>query len=370
MEMKSLWKETFRDSSAYISLLFDNYFNDELVAVHREGENLVAALMGIPYLFKDHSGKGENLKGLYLCGLSTKKEMRRRGIMSGLIEEINRRAEAAGFDFTFLIPSDDIIRTFYKARGYYDAFFKKNEIFVKGHKFSKPEEYDVREYNKKDLKDVVDYLVSCFHKSDSPIIDYRLYHTAKDWEIVLQEALLSGERILLAEKEGSVKGIAIIRINKFEDLPGKSCRTSEVTVREMKINEKCDEDALLHHISLIFPDSNIKIIRNLTEVKNFHRLWSPFFAKNNNQGNEYEDMGEVEVPFNEVLNSYPAGMIRIFDILSLMKKCGCGLESSLKGFGGGELMHLLLRPSTSERDQLGRILDLPELSFTISSMLD
>ena len=52
-ELKSrlakLWKDTFHDTDEYISLVFNNYFDPELVAYEESGGDVVAGLIGVPY---------------------------------------------------------------------------------------------------------------------------------------------------------------------------------------------------------------------------------------------------------------------------------------------------------------------------------
>ena len=50
-KFKALWKDTFRDSDAYVSLVFDSYFNPDLVAYEEMSGDIVAALLGVPYEF-------------------------------------------------------------------------------------------------------------------------------------------------------------------------------------------------------------------------------------------------------------------------------------------------------------------------------
>ena len=54
-KMMQLWKNTFHDSDAYISLVFDTYFNPDLIAYNEENGKLVSAMLGVPYEF----GNGE-----------------------------------------------------------------------------------------------------------------------------------------------------------------------------------------------------------------------------------------------------------------------------------------------------------------------
>lgn len=119
-QMMNLWQATFHDSSEYISIVFDNYYNCNYSAVDIENGAVVASLLGVPYSF---SIDGRKQRGLYLCGLATEPEYRRRGIMGRLIKEIGDRAKADGFDFLFLLPASDGLRDYYRNFNFVDFFF-------------------------------------------------------------------------------------------------------------------------------------------------------------------------------------------------------------------------------------------------------
>lgn len=125
-DMMDLWKEIFHDSSQYINLVFNTYFSLDNTFVKYEGEKLVAALLGIPYTFQafDKQGHKMYLKGFYLCGLATRPEWRRKGIMSLLMQEAEITAKARGYDMTFLIPADSHLREYYHKMGYYTASYR------------------------------------------------------------------------------------------------------------------------------------------------------------------------------------------------------------------------------------------------------
>ena len=44
-KMKSLWRDTFHDSDAYINLVFDNYFNPDLLEYEEMNGDVVAGLL-------------------------------------------------------------------------------------------------------------------------------------------------------------------------------------------------------------------------------------------------------------------------------------------------------------------------------------
>lgn len=127
-DMMRLWKETFHDSDRYIQLVFDAYFDLDNICVRYDGDRLTAALLGVPYgfliprewTFAESPTEALRLNGLYLCGLATRPDYRKQGIMSELMGEIQANAAQRNFDFTFLIPADDHLREYYRQRGYRD----------------------------------------------------------------------------------------------------------------------------------------------------------------------------------------------------------------------------------------------------------
>ncbi len=148
-DMMELWKDTFHDSSRYIDIVFDAYFQPENAFTFYDGEKLVASLLGVEYQFQSQDEKGEIqlLKGLYLCGLATLPSYRRRGIMSQLMREAEKSAKDRGFDLTFLIPADSHLREYYEKKGYKtESFLVRRPLeVVKGRTPDKMYIYTFRE---------------------------------------------------------------------------------------------------------------------------------------------------------------------------------------------------------------------------------
>lgn len=365
-EMESLWKETFGDSSEYVSLIFNAYYDPENTAYYEEEGRLMSALLSVPYEFI--SSGGTKLKGLYLCGLATRKDARRKGIMSTLLEEMNRKAEEAGYDFTFLIPAGGGLKRYYRDHGYFDSFYKIKERYVKGHNFGGDPDCDVRPFAIEDTERAVDFLLK--FQEELPVknpLSFAIIHDEKDWRTVLEESVITGENAYLAFKEEEISGIAFT-CHKEE---GEKRETLEIK-KIMAINAEV-EKKLLGHIGEVYSESSLVVIRDLDNMvaNGGSRLWSPFFAQNNGPKAEYEDIAEVEQPFNISRLAYPFGMIRIFNLQALLAKGGFDNSASLKGFSKQELLRLVLRrPVGNQSDALENILDLPELSLTMSLLLE
>lgn len=359
-EMMGLWKETFGDSSQYVSLVFDNYFHPDRVAYREEDGRLLSAMVGVDYSFVSQGGK--NLRGLYLCGLATRPEARRKGIMTSLLKEMNLKAEAMGYDFTFLIPEKDSVRKFYADRGFNNAFFKKKEHYVRAHKFADKVEGNLNIFEKEDVDKLIVFLQKNGNLPYNNLNSVSLVHSEIDWRIVLHECLISEDKIVFLEQNGEVVSVAFF--NEF---------ASEITIK--KIISRSTEEALmlLEKISKKFIEKNITVIRDLEEVveqSGGSQLWSPFYAQTNGAKAEYENVAVVEEPYNRSLDAEPFGMIHIPDIRKLLAKLGEPLIRE-EGYSDEELKEIVLRkPVGKMSDALEKILDLPLLSFSMSLLLE
>lgn len=359
--MMRLWKETFGDSDEYVSLIFEKYFNPGLIAFHEENDEIKSALLGIPYDFESHNG--ETLTGLYLCGLATKKNIQNRGLMSRLLEKINGQAKEKGFDFTFLIPADEGMRRYYSDRGYHDSFYVKKDYYVRGHDFKSEDSLSIGEFRSKDTPELLEFLKTYGNKSYEKNNSYYLLHSVKDWETVLEETLISNEPVVVGRANDTICAVAF-------------CKESEKTteVKKLITQEPKHQDALLSGIMKREPGNNLIVVRDLEDIierNSGEQLWSPFYAQSNGKDAEYEDIAVTEQPFNETLNSYSFGMIRIFDIKDILHKTGYSDLEALETYSEKELLQIVLRkPQGKKGDALEKILDLPEINFSMSLMLE
>ena len=359
--MMSLWKETFGDSSEYISLVFNNYFNPKFISFFEEGGVVKSSLMGIPYDFVSKTGR--TLQGLYLCGLATKKDSRRRGIMTRLLDQINIKAEEEGFDFTFLIPSGEGIRRYYRDCGYQDAFYLKKEYYVRGHDFKSDIKLSCSRYDFERKNQITDFLckygTSVFNRDSA----YILAHSRKDWEIVLDETLISNGHVFIGQSENSICAVAFAEVSE-----------REIAIKKLIVSDSEFKNALLKCLSSEYGGHNITLVKDLEEIIEggvSNQLWSPFYAQNNGKKAEYEDIAVIVEPFNESLNAYSFGMINIFDIKKLLIKAGIDNLDSLNTYSEEEIKQLVLRkPVGSNGDALENVLNLPEINFSMSLMLE
>lgn len=362
LEMKNLWKETFKDSSEYVDLIFDNYFHPDLLAYRKEDNVLVSALLGVPYAFR--SAENGELKGLYLCGLATLPEYRKKGIMSELIEEINHKAEKAGFDFTFLIPSSEMMRPFYAFRGYFNSFYKAELHFVRGHHFISSANFMTLPYIEDSRKEVLDFLCKNSVKGTERYC-FNMVHSRKDWEIVLSEAAVSGLPVFLCRDNDKIVSVA------FLDTVDKD--REKLRIKEIVSENEEYRNSILQGLEEFYPDRSFSVI--LSSGNNWqnevNQIWSPFYVRNNPESAEYEDMSETEQPFPAEHNLHSYAMVRVVNKESFLEKIGLKDKISLQDLDDDELYHLLFRrPQGHEPDNLQSLLNLPEISIQGSLLLD
>lgn len=229
--MMDLWMKTFQDSKDYVNLVFNTYYNPKYVRTVFEGDRLVASLLGVEYkfAFREHS-----LKALYLCGLATHPDFRNKGLMTGLMQDIEEEARKDGFAFTFLIPADKRLHEYYRERGYYEGIYDVVLSYTSIHDFQK--EYfsliengqikiaDIKKryYNTLRLstsdpciagnfrESVLDFILNC----ESASTNMHLYHSRKDLEAVIDENRISkGDMVIVEDADGNIVAIGFVTLS-------------------------------------------------------------------------------------------------------------------------------------------------------------
>lgn len=193
-QLKRLWQETFGDSPEYVDLLYSLYYNPRLCLHEERNGKIVASLTGVPYSFS--SGSGEDMRGVYLCGLATRPEYRRQGIMQNLIAEEENRAFHSGYRFTFLIPADDHLRLYYQKMGYRSVMNIKelkisreceNRIFTA--KETSAPKFSILA---KGIPEVTNRVYELLLSTGNQFRGVSIRHSRQDVEGILQEVRISG----------------------------------------------------------------------------------------------------------------------------------------------------------------------------------
>lgn len=262
-KMMGLWKDTFHDSDTYIRLIFDTYFDPEWVEYEESGSDIISGLLGIPYIF---GGTEENtIRGLYLCGLATKNRFRGHGLMTGMLERINRRAADAGFAFTFLIPATNHLHGWYARRGYVDAFYRCPLNYTAVHDFQlekdtildqqkgkvaelKRRYYDTLTCDKLDETtppEIIERIGDLIRGEEKLQQDLELVHSDRDIVAILEESIISNEPTYYVHThDGIVTAIGFVR----------NGNQSRMDIKRIYCTDLSSRYKLLDHIKRCHPE--------------------------------------------------------------------------------------------------------------------
>ena len=322
-----LWKDIFHDSDAYISLVFNNYFNTELIEYHEENGRIISALLGVPYTFS--CGK-QKLRGLYLCGLATDEEFRNRGIMNNLIERINNKAKEKGYIFTFLIPSSDALINYYSVKGYVNAMYRIEDCYTQVHNFEKDyisilsrEDERIRRLKEKYYHNLLvsilsendtemcRKIISYIHKNETKISTYlTIQHSENDIEQIIKENYISGGKIIVSNSpDGMLTGIAFISVDYRK----------RVVISKVYYDDNCSLYKILDFVKNTYPDSPISVFCYPEETDR-RVLWMKVYGASTSEGNSVEGAyGISERVYDVSRHARPYGMIRILNLREILK---------------------------------------------------
>lgn len=326
-KMKSLWRDTFHDSDAYINLVFDNYFNPDLLEYEEMNGDVVAGLLGVPYSF---GNSDRQVRGLYLCGLATKPQYRSRGIMTRMLARINEKALKAGFAFTFLIPADAGLRKYYKDRDYVNAFYRIVDNYTSLHDFDR--EYDsilleqkekVSTLKRKYYELLQTGKISIDSRDDDTMLqvgklieskekgqlDLRIIHSEKDIAALMEEALVSKGMIYYVKSQsGVVTGAA------FVDPRDKS----EIDITRIFYNDQGSKYKLLDKIKRDNPDSALQLFISSVEMDR-KALWMRTYGSYLPDAPQAGAISMTERVYSLAAHAGVYGMARILNIHEILK---------------------------------------------------
>lgn len=326
-QMMKLWKKVFKDSDEYISLIFNNYFDENLIEYEEQDGRIIAALLGIPYNFflsEKHEQSGHendnniisSIKGLYLCGLATESKFRGRGIMKKLINRINSKAKILGYHFTFLIPASESLIEYYRNNNYVSCFKRVINRFVKNHIFVDKnininEDYNIIKYDSNNIENLFCKISNIYENIvslEKCPTDINLIHSYKNIKNVIEENLqCNGEIFACYDNNSMLSGLALLTIND------NNIVISNVYYRDVLIKK-----LILQNISVSHPELPITLYEFLND-NNRELLWSPFYTSYSPS-----DEGGLEVSdknFTYIPSSHPEiyGMMRILNISEILK---------------------------------------------------
>jgi len=108
---KKLWQEAFGDEEPFIDRFLIRYYSRRRLLSVTEEERLLSMLHLIPF-------QSELGRTLYVYGVATALDCRRRGLATKLMNEALERARKEAFDAVILIPAEEWLRGFYGRFGF------------------------------------------------------------------------------------------------------------------------------------------------------------------------------------------------------------------------------------------------------------
>lgn len=322
-EMKKLWKDTFHDSDAYIDLVFRNYYDPDLSEYHLEDGKLVAGLLSVPYIFGTEKNK---LKGLYLCGLSTRPEFRRKGIMHSLFLKIRKVAKEKGFDFIFLIPADSGLRRYYRDMGMTESFYHVRNRYTSAHDFERDFnkylqkedhrvsalkkhywnslKYRVYDPNENITQDIINFIYTLQQKENP----FGLLHSEKDMRVVINENSISGGAIFLTQKSnGELTGVAFI--TRSND--------NRIKVNKLYASDRVSYYKLLKSVKDEYSEMSMEVCELPEDLKR-KSLWVENYSTVMPESPVSGAVGEVLRTYDSYQAAEPGGMIEFLNVREIL----------------------------------------------------
>ena len=328
-QMMNLWKETFHDSDEYIRLVFDEYFDPEYVEYEERDGRIIACLLAIPYTFGNDN---YTINSVYLCGLSTYYKNRGEGIMTQLIQKIEKRMRQKGYSFMFLIPANSGLRRYYKDRGFINGFYRSALHYTSLHDFKRDfyssistEENALFEVKKRYfdglsveiidrmeglneesvLNEITDFIFACENKQKG----LTLFQSVKQIKVFLKETILSGGRIVICRNnDGEYAAVGLYSISENEIKENGRYATNYGSL--CKIRET---------VILTGGGRNLTVYQYGYEKKSQKEaVWNPMYSSFSPDAPQVGSVGIIERVYNPNSNSEIYGMIRILSMSEIL----------------------------------------------------
>lgn len=314
--LRALWKDTFHDTEDYVDLIFNRVYDPRYSIVHRHGGKIVAGLLGVPYRFRFHSFE---LRAIYLCGLATRPEMRRRGIMAGLMERIIEITRKEGFHLAFLIPADQGLIQYYHDHGWNQAIYRVTEHYLPGHIFMNETSSDKSSVIRSEMR--IEYLRASAQsdtniKFSDLVIDYmKRVESSKEWiglchndemlcTVIYENQISAGDICMIFDKSGTPHGVAFI-VTETHD-------KSDIDIRFISADNSDYINCMLQSIASRYPDRIITVRRFADETFQ-SSVYEPFYIGADTDNPILREIDHTESGYRLSAHSDTYGMAKILD---------------------------------------------------------
>lgn len=118
-QVREIWKTVFGDPDEYVDVYFRHKYRDENSLLFMEGDKAVASLQMLPYHF---TFCGTEIPVIYLSGVSTLSEYRKRGYVRQLLIRSFEEATHRNVPLMLLVPQEEWLLKFYDRYGFVQTF--------------------------------------------------------------------------------------------------------------------------------------------------------------------------------------------------------------------------------------------------------
>jgi predicted acetyltransferase len=197
--VKSLWRECFADSDAYVEMFFSQvYREDEAMLLMMDGEP-VSSLLLQHYAMNFH---GVMCTVSYICGAATARQQRCHGNMSRLMAESLRESYKRGDIASTLIPANEYLFGYYKHFGFSPAFYVDIERYTSAHTFKFIGEY--LRYDTPDSDEAFDFFTRKMLERPCTV-----QHSREQYRnILMDNSVDGGSVVMLSYASGGVCAMA------------------------------------------------------------------------------------------------------------------------------------------------------------------
>lgn len=119
-ELKELFLEVFSENSSFVELIFSDVLFDSDCFAIKENNKIVSFL----YAIKKDVKIGNEIKNcVYIYGVGTHKDYRKKGYMRMLLDEAYEYYEEKNIEFLYLVPANESLFKMYEKLGYKTNFY-------------------------------------------------------------------------------------------------------------------------------------------------------------------------------------------------------------------------------------------------------
>lgn len=119
-ELKELFLEVFSENSSFVELIFSDILFDSDCFAIKENNRIASFLYAIK---KDVKIENEIKNCIYIYGVGTHKDYRKKGYMRMLLDEAYEYYKDKNIEFLYLVPANESLFNMYEKLGYKTSFY-------------------------------------------------------------------------------------------------------------------------------------------------------------------------------------------------------------------------------------------------------